>query len=77
MPCDFEYIIRYCDMPYTLKAFTVYSNNFYNIFVNSRISCEQQHSSIQHELKHIGSGDFDKDCNTDLLELIRHYASSY
>lgn len=67
-----EYCIRYVEMPYKINAFTVKADGFYNIYVNTRHSCEQNKQSILHELEHINNGDFDCfDC-VDIIEKIRH-----
>lgn len=34
------------------------SDGFYNIYINSRLSYEEQKKAIAHEMKHIARGDF-------------------
>lgn len=72
MPQDFEYRIFYRDLPYSIKAFTVYCDGFYNIFVNSRLSHEQNKKSILHEFEHIMHNDFDSNISVDSIERLRH-----
>lgn len=61
------------DLPTCCKAFTVASDGFYNIYLNSRQTYEQNKKSLLHELEHIENGDFDKeDTDVDLLEHSRH-----
>lgn len=38
-----DYIIRYIDLPYTIKGVTVMdSDGFYNVYINSHLSWEEQ-----------------------------------
>lgn len=53
-----DYKITYVDLPCKVKAFTSYTDGFYNIFVNSRLNIFQQESAIRHELVHIKKEDF-------------------
>lgn len=54
-----DYIIRFIDLPITVKAVTVQDGNgFNNIYVNARISFWEQQVAIAHELKHIQRDDF-------------------
>ena len=34
------------------------SDGFYNMYINSRLSYEEQKKAIAHEMKHIARGDF-------------------
>ena len=55
-----DYIIRYIDLPYTVKGVTVRDETgFYNIYINSRLSWEEQWKAVNHELEHILRDDFD------------------
>ena len=65
-------IIKMVDMPVTVKAYTVPNNDgTYTIFINSRLSSEQQKESYSHEVEHILSDDFETN-NADDTELITH-----
>lgn len=65
-------IIKMVDMPVTVKAYTVPNNDgTYTIFINSRLSSEQQKESYSHEVEHILSDDFEA-INADDAELITH-----
>lgn len=56
------YCIRYVDMDTTIPGMTVEDDEgFYNIYINSRISCEEQEKTILHELSHIFDNDFYND----------------
>ena len=55
-----EYKIRYIALPYTIKGVTVMDNGgYYNIYINSRLSWEDQKKAVRHELEHIQRDDFD------------------
>lgn len=54
-----EYCIRFIDLPPAIKGMTVKDSlDFYNIYINSRLSAEEQKKAIQHEMCHIARGDF-------------------
>lgn len=54
-----EYIIRYIDLPIPVKGVTAMdSSGFYNIYINARLSIDEQKRTIAHELEHIARGDF-------------------
>lgn len=54
-----DYIIRYVDMPITVKGVTVMdADGFYNIYINSRLCYEEQKKATAHEMEHIARGDF-------------------
>ena len=55
-----DYLIRYIALPYTIKGVTVMDNDgYYNIYINSRLSWEDQKKAVRHELEHIQRDDFD------------------
>ncbi len=54
-----DYIIRYVDFPIAVKGVTAMDDNgFYNIYINSRLSFEEQKRAIAHEMEHIAREDF-------------------
>lgn len=56
-----EYIVRLVDMPCSVNGVTVLDEDgFANIYINSRLSHDQQQEAIQHELRHIHRDDFYK-----------------
>lgn len=68
-------IVRYCDLPYTIKGFVVRqfdNDEFFTVILNSRLSFEQLQRTYLHELKHITLGDFDSNMGVDQIERIRH-----
>lgn len=55
-----DYIVRYIDLPCTVKGVTVMDKDgFYNIYINSQLSFEEQKKAVHHELHHIAREDFD------------------
>lgn len=49
-----EIIIRYIDMPNTVKAYTATdSNDDYNIYINANLCWQAQEQAKRHELEHI------------------------
>ena len=56
-----DYAIRFITLPHTVKGVTVMDNDgFYNVYINSQLSIEEQRKAIKHELEHIGRADFDR-----------------
>lgn len=54
-----DYIVRYVDLPIPIKGVTIMDHDgFYNIYINARLSYEQQKKAIAHEMEHIARGDF-------------------
>lgn len=65
--------IIYIDMPGAIKAYTACNaDGTFTIVLNSRLTHEQHLISYQHELEHIKSGDYDKKCSVDLIEINAH-----
>lgn len=53
-----EYCVRMLDLPCTVKALVQYdAEGFPNIYVNARLSREEQEKAILHEIRHISRGD--------------------
>ena len=56
-PNDYE--IRLIDMPCSIKALvSMGDDGFYNIYINSKLSREEQCRAAAHELNHIALDDF-------------------
>ena len=54
-----EYRIRQMDMPHAVKGFVALDEDgFSNIYVNSRLSKEEQYKAAAHELQHVARNDF-------------------
>ena len=57
------------DMPCTVKGFVALDEDgFSNIYVNSRLSQEEQYKAAAHELKHVANGDFFSDSGIRTVE---------
>jgi len=55
--------VRYINLPCSVRGLTVMDNeNFYNIYINARLSLTHQHDALMHELEHINRNDFYKTC---------------
>lgn len=53
-----EYCVRMVDLPCPVKALLRYdAEGFPNIYVNARLSREEQMKAIKHELRHIRRDD--------------------
>lgn len=64
-----EYEIRLLDLPHSVKAFVALDDEgFPNIYVNSRLSQEEQYRAATHELKHIARNDFGNDHDIKAVE---------
>lgn len=61
-----------CDMPATVKAYTICKDGYFTVVLNQNLSHEQNMASYLHELKHIQNGDFEKKCNVNMIELFSH-----
>ena len=68
--------VMLCDLPETIKGMTVKTfdgDECYTIVLNSRLSCEQQRITYEHEVKHLEEKDFDRvGWLVDEIEMIRH-----
>lgn len=61
------------DLPCRIKAYTFpNTDGTYTIILNSRHSHHQHLLSYYHEMQHIEHGDYDEQCNADLIELYAH-----
>lgn len=65
--------IIYVDMPTTLKAYTMYDGlGFYTVYINSRLSVEQNVKSFIHEVFHIKNGDYELTNDVQIIENVSH-----
>lgn len=52
-------IVRIIDLPYGVKGLTVKDeNDDFNIYLNARLSGDEQAKAFRHEVEHIRKGDF-------------------
>ena len=64
-----EYRIRQLDLPCTVKGFVALDEDgFANIYVNSKLTREEQSKAALHELKHVARDDFYNDLTIRAVE---------
>ena len=55
-------VVRLIDMPTRVKGHTLENDDgTYTIFINARLSIEQQRKTYLHEIEHIAQRDFEKE----------------
>lgn len=68
-----EIITRLLDLPDTIHGFTVRdASGDFNIYLNSKLSNDQQLEAYQHEVSHIQNGDFGSNRPVGLIEIYAH-----
>lgn len=64
-----EIIVRYQDLPVSVKSFTLTDeNDDYNIYINSNLDTFQQREAYNHELLHIKNNHFYRDTTAAIDE---------
>lgn len=64
-----EIIVRLLPMPVGVRAFTLPdSEGDYNVYLNCRLSAEQQRRSLRHEKMHILRNDFCREASACAIE---------
>ena len=64
-----EVIIRLLPLPVGVRAFTIPdAEGDYNVYLNSRLSAEQQRRSLLHEQLHIARNDFYQEASACTIE---------
>lgn len=54
-----EVFVRLRDMPVKINGMTILdADGNYNVYINSRLSCDDQRKAYEHELEHIHRDDF-------------------
>ena len=54
-----DVIVRLLDMPVSVNGMTLMDpDTNYNIYINSRLSADEQRKALEHELEHIRRDDF-------------------
>lgn len=61
-----------CEMPTSIKGYTVLKDDFYTIVINANLCEATQRKTYLHEYDHIINGDFEKRASADLIEIIAH-----
>lgn len=59
-------------MPCSIKAYTIYKDDYYTIVLNSNLSYEQNMKSYKHEISHINRNDFNKKIPVGMIEIKTH-----
>ena len=68
-----EFSIRLMDLPHTVKGFVALDEDgFANIYINSRLSREEQRKAARHEINHLQNNDFYNDADIASVELAHH-----
>lgn len=64
-----DVFVRYLPLPCTVKGLTVQDDaGDYNVYLNARLNHESHIETLQHEIKHIFNGDFQKLINISDIE---------
>ncbi len=62
-------IVRIIDLPCTIRGYTALDDEGdYNIYLNARLSPQQQKNAYSHELKHITRNDWDDSKTVEMAE---------
>lgn len=68
---DDEVCIRLIDLPCRINGITVQDENgFYNVYINARLSTDEQKKAIAHELTHVKRDDF---YSLEPINMIEHF----
>lgn len=66
-----EFSVRLMDLPYAVKGFVALDEDgFANIYVNSRLSREEQRKTVRHEINHLAKDDFFNNVDIMNAELV-------
>lgn len=60
------------DLPYSIKGYTIYKDDYYTIVLNSKLSYEQNRESYEHEVDHINKKDFTSILPVGMIEVQAH-----
>ena len=64
-----DYNIKIIDLPYEVNGLTAVDPSGYaTIFLNARLSRDDQRSALRHELRHIQRNDFESDADIRTVE---------
>ncbi len=65
--------VYHVDMPCKIRGYTQpFPDGYYAVFLNSRLSWEQNVESLNHELRHIANGDLSREIDVTATEDITH-----
>lgn len=66
-----EVIVRLQDLPIKINGMTILdSDENYNVYINARLSCDDQRKAYEHELEHIRRDDFYNSCSIQEVEAL-------
>lgn len=60
------------DMPDNIHEFVTPCTDGYTLYINRNLSERKRFEAYRHAVKHIQSGDFEKNCNVDTVEVMAH-----
>ena len=65
-----DVFVRYRDdLPYTVHGIVIMDDSSdYNVYINSRLSCDEQKKALKHEMTHIENGDYDSNSSIERVE---------
>ena len=63
-----DYCVRYINLPISIRGITVFNGDFYNIYINAKLSYEEQQRAIHHELTHVKRNDFYSEAAIEEIE---------
>ncbi len=65
-----DVFVRYSEeLPYGVHGMVMPDENGdYNIYINSRLSCDEQKKALKHEMTHIKNGDYDSNSSIERVE---------
>lgn len=61
-------------MPSRIRSYVVRKDGFYTICINEAMNDAARLRAYEHEMYHIGNGDFESELSTGLLEIRAHGA---
>ena len=66
-----EFSVRLMDLPHAVKGFVALDEDgFANIYINSRLSREEQRKTVRHEINHLAKDDFFNNVDIMSAELV-------
>ena len=65
-----DVFVRYRDdLPCTVHGMVIMDDSSdYNVYINSRLSCDEQKKALKHEMTHIENGDYDSKSSIERVE---------
>lgn len=65
-----DVFVRYRDdLPCTVRGMVIMDENSdYNVYINARLSYDEQKKALKHEMTHIENGDYDSNSSIERVE---------